>query len=1049
MDELEQLGFPKTDPATWWEDPQVFNVGQRPPHANFVPFPDVSSLLNATTKTDSPFYYNLNGKWHFHWSKKPDDRPKDFYKKDFDPSSWDEIEVPSNWEMVGYDVPVYVNDRYPFPKNPPFVPHNYNPVGSYRKSFILPEEWVKRQTFIVFEAVKSAAYFWINGHFLGYNQDSRTPIEFDLTPYLTEGENLIAVEVYRWSDGSYLECQDMWRLSGIFRDVYLWSAPKVHIRDFFAKAELDEQYSNGILTLEAEIESFKSDEKLADYTLMLSLFDNQNQEVVHQKLVKKEAHHWFIKVTIKSPKQWTAETPHLYQLALSLEDQSGKTLEVVGCKIGFRKVEIKNAQLLVNGKPITIKGVNRHEHDEKKGQVIDEKSMLEDIKMMKQCNINAVRNSHYPNVACWYELCDEYGLYVVDEANIETHGMGSELSHKTFDPEPHPAYRPEWKAAHLDRVKRLFERTKNHASIIIWSLGNEAGNGQNFKAAYEWLKAKENTRPVQYEQAGEAKNTDIVCPMYPPLEYLEQYAKSLPKRPFIMCEYAHAMGNSVGNLVDYWAIIDQYDCLHGGFIWDWVDLGIVAEREGIKYWKFGGDFVPADGWAGGALQEVNGKRELVPGDANFCINGLLFPDRKPHPSYWEVKKVYQNIHIRSVDLANGILEIYNDFSFTNLKDFEFEWKVWTEQKVLKKGRFELDLAPLTTIEKQIDFGPIEKEATVESFVDFSVKTKKERPFIPKGFEVAKAQFQIQEVDLEKTESSTPSSEYPPLYTKRQVFFEDDQNKWTFSQETGLLTSFIFQNTKLLEHPVTPHFWRPPNDNDFGNGMPERCAVWRRAGQNFELKSFEAGDEFVDTRLFLPEVDSDFLLTYRLVNGALQINCRFEPQRQDLPELPRIGVYFEVPKAMNRFSYFGRGPHENYADRKSSALVGVFESNVEAQFHPYISPQETGYKTDLKWAVMNNVEGIGLKITGQPIFGMSALPYSPEQLTRTHWGNLHTIDLEENPTISVCLDGKQMGVGGINSWGALPLEKYRIPVRKYDFSWTLAGIDMNKTEKSTI
>ncbi|MFK7946655.1 MAG: glycoside hydrolase family 2 TIM barrel-domain containing protein, partial [Saprospiraceae bacterium] len=601
----------------YYQNPEVFNIGQEKPRSNFIIF-DNKSEVGKPWK-ESPFYQSLNGKWRFNWVRKPADRPIDFYKNDFDTSNWKEITVPSNWEIEGFGVPIYVNDRYPFERNPPFIPHEYNPVGSYKRTFTIPKNWKNRQVFLRFEAVKSAAYFWLNGEFLGYNQDSKTPIEFDITKHLIEGENQISVEVYRWSDASYLECQDMWRLSGMEREVYLWSAPKVHIRDFWAKADLLDNVgqtasplpTDGLLSVEVEIVNFGS-VLAGDKLLRLELFDQQklvcntDVEVMAKAMPFALRHHF----NIKNIKKWTAETPNLYDFRLTILDKSnGKIIETTGCKVGFRKVEIRNAQLCINGVPITIKGVNRHEHDEKTAHVIDEKLMLLDIEMMKKANINAVRCSHYPNAARWYELCDEHGFYVVDEANIESHGM--------YTSEQCLADDERWQAAHLDRIERMFERTKNHACIIVWSMGNEAENGQNFRVAYDWLKARDSSRPVQYEQAFEEANTDIVCPMYPTLKHLEAYAKSSPKRPLIMCEYAHAMGNSLGNFADYWEVINGYDCLQGGFIWDLVDQGLAAEKDGQKYWKFGGDFT----------DKIMG--ENVPSDDNFCINGLLFPDRTP------------------------------------------------------------------------------------------------------------------------------------------------------------------------------------------------------------------------------------------------------------------------------------------------------------------------------------------------------------------------------------------------------------------------------------
>lgn len=1009
----------------WWENPAIFNVGQEQAHANFIPYQNVAALL-TNDKATSSYYYSLNGIWKFNWVSTPKERPKKFHQPAYDTRDWEEITVPAAWELEGHGIPIYVNDRYPFPKNPPFIPHEYNPVGSYRTTFEVPNNWEDNRVFIVFESVKSAAYFWLNGHFLGYNQDSRTPIEFDITNYLQKGENTIAVAVYRWSDGAYLECQDMWRLSGILRDVYLWAAPAVHIRDFFVKATLEENYQQGILTIDAEVVFFNA--ALEKAALKVDLYEigatvqaislDNSQQVID----KKEQEITFV-LAVPQPKHWTAETPNLYQLILHLQDDKKQTIEVIGCKVGFRNIDIQNAQLLVNGKPILLKGVNRHEHHEVTGPVLDEESMIQDIQLMKQANINAVRNSHYPNIARWYELCDEYGLYVIDEANIETHGMGSELSHKSFDPEPHPAYRSEWKAAHLDRVKRMFERTKNHPSIITWSLGNEAGNGENFKAAYQWLKEADPTRPVQYEQAGEMENTDIVCPMYPPLEYLEQYASSHPKRPFIMCEYAHAMGNSVGNLADYWQCIRQYDCLQGGFIWDWVDQGIKAEKEGQSYWKFGGDF----------------GEEGTPSDANFCINGLLAPDRTPHPSYWEVKKVYQPIRIEAIDLKAGWIKVYNDFSFSDLTAYTFHWVFWSAESVLATGSFSVDLAPLTSTLLQLAIPKDVWKEGEEYFLDISATLQIDQPLLARGWEIAKEQFSVT-IGFPKVDRSDFQSLMhlaPPIETQQQIILQGEQSRWLINKKTGLLDTCFWQEEKLITAPMRPHFWRPPTDNDFGNGMLERCGIWQTTLQDFSLQSITIAQHKVQAYLLLEKAAVDLWIQYTLgKNDQLRIQLDFVPSDQALPELPRLGWYFALPKSFDRLSFFGRGPYENYIDRHAATFIGKYQSTIQEQFYPYVSPQETGYKTEVRWAALTNKKGVGLKMIGQPKIGFSALPYSPSQLTRTAWGSLHTIDLQEEKNISVCVDLFQMGIGGINSWGAFPLEKYRFYPKNYTFNLLL-------------
>ncbi|MGK0363374.1 MAG: beta-galactosidase [Saprospiraceae bacterium] len=990
--------------SSWWQDPTVFNIGQTKPHANFVPFPNQESYQNAETRTDSPFLHSLNGKWKFNWSRCPADRPKDFYKNDYDVENWDEIPVPANWEIEGHGIPIYVNDRYPFEKNPPHIPVDYNPVGSYKRTFILSENWDDREVFLIFEAIKSASYFWLNGNFIGYNQDSKTPVEFNITEYLKAGENQLSVEVYRWSDASYLECQDMWRLSGMEREVYLRATPKTYIRDYWVKADLTDDYQGGILEVNVE----KVGEESAYIEWELLEYFEENTILVRGKNGDS--------VVLLNPKKWTAETPNLYTLNLILKNKEGEVLQFITQKIGFRKVEIKNAQFHINGKPVTIKGVNRHEHDEHTAHVITEESMLQDLRLMMQGNVNAVRCSHYPNAARWYELCDEYGFYVVDEANIEAHGM--------YISEENLGDDPLWEGACLDRTMRMFERTKNHACIVTWSLGNEAENGCNFHKTYEWLKERDPSRPVQYEQAFEEYNTDIVCPMYPPITHLEAYARKNPARPLIMCEFVHAMNNSAGSLADYWEIIEKYDCLQGGFIWDWVDQGLAAVSDtGEKYWKFGGDYGGAD----------------VPSDGNFCINGLLFPDRTPHPSYFEVQRVFQNVHFKMLDLKKGLVEIKNDFVFRDLSNFVFEWEVWCEEGVLQKGKLRVNLQGQETCERKIKWKKIE-EVKSECYLNISVKTVGEETFIPAGFEVAKTQFLIKE-ESKKIVWRADTKVSVNLDNDTIFEFESAGTVLSFDKKTGFLNSYKKQDKEYLAAPILPNFWRPPNDNDFGNEMPKRCSVWRSANQNMVLEyiEFDKKKSQVNSIFYLRQAKSKIKLSYRFVqNGRLRIDAHLILFRKDLPELPRLGLYLQVPKNMNHVEYFGNGPFENYPDRKTAVQMGIYKSTAQEQYEPYISPQENGGKTDVNWLKLRDEKKDGLTIEGLKPFFMSVLPYSPEALTREKIESLHTIDMQEEDKISVCLDHLHMGIGGENSWGAFPLDKYRVFAKEYKFGFVLSS-----------
>ena len=654
-----------------WENPQLVSRNTESAHCTLIPFPDSSGALHLRPE-NSPYYLSLNGLWKFNWVPRPADRPSDFYKEDFNISRWPETPVPSDWQMQGYDYPIYVNIRYPFPVDCPRIGGDFNPVGSYRRDFELPPTWKGRQVFLHFGGVNSFFYLWLNGEYVGLSKDSKTPAEFNVTRLLRPGRNILAVQVFRWCDGSYLEDQDFFRLSGIERDVFLFSTPGQHIRDFFVHAGLDDTYQNGTLNITAQVKNYLAG-KSGKLRLEISLFDDAGHPAlpngafsVLPSLAGHQEKTVVFEQRLNAPRHWTAETPDLYTLLLTLRDAKDLVVESVTCQVGFRRVEVREGLLRVNGVPIRIKGVNRHEHDPLRGHVVSEESMLQDIRLMKAANINAVRTCHYPNDPRWYELCDRYGLYLIDEADIESHGMGYE-SEKTL------AAKPEWLAAHMDRTVRMVERDKNHPSVIIWSLGNEAGNGQNFEATYRWIKGRDPSRPVQYERAELNANTDIFCPMYPCLDELKRYTDQRQPRPLIMCEYAHAMGNSTGNFADYWELIESRDQLQGGLIWDWVDQGFLKKNEkGESFWAYGGDYGPPD----------------VPSDFNFCCNGLVQPDRTPHPGYFEVQKIYANIQARAVDLNAGKIEIENKFDFIDLSRVVLDWEVWSDTGVLFKREAE-------------------------------------------------------------------------------------------------------------------------------------------------------------------------------------------------------------------------------------------------------------------------------------------------------------------------------------------------------------------------
>jgi len=1022
--------------SAFWEDPQIFNINQENPHVPVVPFPDIETFVGQDKKK-SPFYFCLNGKWKFSWVEKPSDRPIDFFKPDFDFHKWDEIVVPGHWELNGFGYPIYVNDRYPFPKNPPYIPHDYNPVGSYIKTFTLPDDWENRIIFLQFGAVKSAGFFWINGKWLGYNQDSKTPVEFNITPYLKKGENTIAVEIYRWSDGSYLECQDFWRMSGITRDVFLWSASPTYIRDYFVQSDLTNDYKDGLFSVMVDL----AKHELPDYKIQpLNTANrqlrlecqlrepNENNTILFQKEIaldsRRSKHQIKFQKKITTPRKWSAEFPNLYQLLLILKDEQGKVIAVNGTKIGFRKVEIKNAQLYFNNVPLTLKGVNRHEHDQYTGQVISEASMIVDIFLMKQYNINAVRNSHYPNADKWYELCDQYGLYVIDEANIESHGMGYEKESLAKD--------PTWGPAHLDRTKRMLERSKNHPSVIIWSLGNEAGNGVNFYQTYEWIKQRDPSRPVQYEQAHEDWNTDIVCPMYPSIDKLISFAEKQDGRPLIMCEYAHAMGNSLGNFADYWEVIHQHRVLQGGFIWDWVDQGLAKKTSDKKnYWAFGGDFGPDD----------------VPSDTNFCINGLLFPDRAPHPHIREVEKLYQNINFKAIDLPAGQIKVINCFNFRSLKNLLLKWEIISVEGIISSGTLrELNIPAQKEKKINLNLADIKWGSGKQYYLNLFIFSMENSPGIPTREIIASEQF---------TFTSIPDStkRKRKISIKKPVDFKETDNEIQLSQaglrlvidkKTGLCRDLSSKGINFFEAAPVPNFWRAPVDNDFGYGMPNHCAIWRYAGKNRLLKSINhktepSGSVVIESHFWLSDVQADFFMQYQLKeNGILQIECDFHPARpEELPEIPRIGLHLLLNRTLKHVSWFGRGPFENYPDRKSAAHFGKYTSTVKAMYEPYITPQENGNRQDTHWVCFTNKKGVGLRVESKDLFAFTSTPFSPETLSRNERGEMHTIDLKDAHKISLCLDHKQMGIGGIDSWLSSPLEKYRIHPKNYSFSFKLS------------
>jgi beta-galactosidase len=1027
--------------ANDWENPQITTAGTEAPHATMMIFRDAASAI-ANDWTRSPYYQSLNGDWKFRWVAKPADRPEDFFQTAFDDSRWKTIPVPSNIELEGYGVPIYVNIPYPFKADPPHIPHDNNPVGSYRRTFTLHETWAGRQVYLHFAGVNSFFYLWINGQKVGLGKDSRTPNEFNITRYLKPGENLLAAEVYRWNDGSYLEDQDFWRLSGIFRDVYLWSTDPVHVRDYWAVADLTDQYENGRLILSAQIGNLGK--KDADVVLEAVLLDDAGQTVAtlspqSAKVSAGKENALNVQCDVKSPKRWSAEYPNLYKLVLTLKRADGEVIEATACNVGFRKVEIKDGLLLVNGQRILIKGVDRHEHDPDSGQHVSVESMIRDIRLMKQHNINAVRTAHYPNEPAWYDLCDRYGIYLIDEANIESHGMGYE--------EASLANRPEWLAAHMNRTQRMVERDKNHPSIIIWSLGNEAGSGPNFVATAAWIKSRDKTRPVHYERAQLESYTDIVCPMYAKPQEMAAYAAKPQTRPYIQCEYSHAMGNSTGNFTEYWDLFYSKPQLQGGFIWDWVDQGIRAPipdkfGPGIRnpinplgdmrtasppkktYYAYGGDFGPPG----------------TPSDDNFCCNGLVSPDRNPHPGINEVKKSYQYIQMKPASLEKGEIALTNWYDFTKLADVaEGSWRLRADDEVIEEGCLaDFDLAPHESRTIRIPFKPIEAKPGVEYWLDVVFRLKTDTPWASAGHEIAWEQFSL---PVKPAATQPKPADVASLKLEQddaQVKIQGRSFALAIDKKQGLIVSLKHRDTELVQSPLRPDFWRAPTDNDRGNDMPRRCAVWRNAHRSWKVTRLDVeqpGPERVDVQVegILEDAASQYALSYHISgDGRIVVEAQFTPGDKSLPELPRFGMQMTMPAGFETLTWYGCGPWETYCDRKS-AWINVFSGKVADQyFRDYVEPCESGNKVDVRWVSLTNADGVGLLAAGLPLLSVNAMHHTADDLQKAK----HPFELPQREFVTLNLDWMQMGVGGDDSWGALPHAPYRLMPKPYRYKFCL-------------
>ena len=1014
-----------------WNNINIIRENVERPRAHFVAQRNLNEPLKNASKT-TPKILSLNGSWKFHYTETPAERPRDFFTADFDLSGWGLIEVPSNWEREGHGYPIYVNVPYPFEADEPNVPTDNNPVGSYRRNFVVPDSWDGEEIFLNFGAVSSAFYVWINGSYVGYSEGSKTASEFRVTDQVRTGDNMIAVEVYRWSTGSYLEDQDFWSLSGIQRDVTLYARPKKRIRDYFVNAGLQDDYSVG--TFKIDLELINDSNVREEETISIEIYDGDAiifSSLDNVVLMPGDNSH-SASTVIQDVQQWSAETPFLYTLVLSVGE------EVISQKIGFRTVEIINGRFLINGRLVRLKGANLHEHEQVHGHVVDEKTMLKDIRLMKEANFNAVRNSHYPHQERWYELTSEHGLYVVDEANIESHGYGYEHD-QTLGNKAH------WMPHHLDRTKRMVERTKNFPSVVIWSLGNEAGDGINLGATYNWIKERDPSRPVQYETEGNLeevgeRHSDFHSSMYWRHWQLEEYAQTHNDRPFILIEYAHSMGNSTGNLSDYWDVINKHDILTGGFIWDWVDQGLLEyDASGNPYWTYGGDYGPAD----------------VRSSGNFNFNGIVFPDRRIQPAWHEVKRVYQYVEFKAVNLQRGDITVINNYDFIDLSDFELQWTITSDGIPIQSGILQnLNVGPESKRLINLGYSSNTLVDGPEYFLNLQLLSPIARDLIPAGHSYAKAQFRL------------PSD--PTIWAwvaggdlqaaQNTITLSGGEVEAKIDRTSGLLSSIKYAGRELMLNPLVPNLWRALTDNDFGNYMHDWAAVWEQAGRNRTLISLMVSPDTGTVTAIYDFSDDEgnklgrWTAAYSIgLEGSIRVDNNFE-RLDNLPVLPRVGMNVELINAINNVHWYGRGPFENYVDRKLAAHVGRYSNKVADHYVPYLRPQENGYKTDVRWLSLND-DKTGLLVTAENLISFGVHhnrmadfippvkiaitsedgPRAGEIAARI---NMHVNDIKPRDLISLDIDYGQTGLGGDDSWGKRTLQKYSLNKKVYRYGFTL-------------
>lgn len=1010
-----------------WENPEVFAINKEDTRATSIPYPS-TQLAMEDNYAASPYYQSLNGEWKFHWVPRVAEVPTGFHQENYDVSKWGTMPVPGNWEFNGFGIPMYINIGFGFPKNPPYINREDSPVGAYRHTFDIPESWDGRRVFLHFDGGTNAMYVWVNGQKVGYTENAKSPAEFDITPYIRKGKNSLACQVHKFSDGSYLEDQDMWRLGGINRSVYLYSTAQTRIQDFFAHPDLDKNYKNGVFSIDLKLKNYSNTAQ--NQSVEVAIVDAKGKKVWNKSqktsIPAGNSTALVLNGNVSSPLKWTAETPHLYTLLISLKDSKGEVVEATSHKIGFRKVEIKDGQVFVNGKKVYFKGVNLHEFNTETGQVVTEKVMMRNLQLMKELNINAVRTSHYPQPPLWYKLCDQYGIYLVDEANLESHGLG-------YGPDNVSNF-PEWRDTHMDRIIRLIERDKNHASVIFWSLGNEASNGKAFFEMYDWAKARDNSRPVQYEQAYQRDpNTDVICHMYPSWENMTRDAAKDLGRPYIMCEYAHAMGNSMGNFQDYWDLMRSSKNMQGGFIWEWYNHGYrTKDEQGREYWAYGGD-----------LKGYNKQN-----DGNFCMDGVITPDQNYMPHTYIVKKVYQNILFEAKNPASGMITVINDFKFTAITpaDYSFQWVLLKNGEKSAEGTFQATIAADSRKEIKLNLPKLTEEAGTEYYLQVSAQLTKGDAFRPAGFEVAKEEFAFSsnnyfaEKKITSGSLKTEVKDNSVLVTSGGVSFE-------FSTQDGRsLLNMTCNGRRVFNDLPRLNFWRAPIDNDFGENVQYRLRLWDAAGQEiiykYKGKQENNGSITFSYQAKLRGIEAVVDLSYTVdKDGSLTTKADYKALSDELPEMMRFGMLMVLPKEYDEFTWYGRGPWENYVDRNTDAFMGIWSGKVADQAYPYYRPQETGNKTDVRWLTLLDKDKKGIEVRGAQPLSVSATNNRPEDLDpgmtkkQQHWSDV----LPRKETV-LCVDLFQRGVGGLNSWGAKPLDKYRFRDKSYSYSYTIRVIE---------